>query len=182
MAIVKVVNARLSFPALFVPEAFKPGDALKYKATFLVPKDSPMHKEIDKAILETARTKWGAKAEAIIKSIRNNPNKFCFQDGDSKEYDGYEGMMALTAKSTKRPHVIDRNTDPLTEKDGRPYGGCYVDASVEFFSYEEGGNGISASIRWVQFRGDGDAFGGSTPVSQDEFQSIADGAMADDMV
>lgn len=178
----KLTNVRLSFPALFQPEAFKAGDVPKFKGTFLVKKGSPLEAEVDAEIKKVATAKWGAKADAVLKSIRGNPNKFCFQDGDTKAYDGYAGMMALSANNKVRPSVINADTTPLTEADGKPYAGCYVDASIEFFAYDNSGNGISASLRWVQFRKDGAAFSGAAPVSQDEFESIAEGADAADLV
>jgi hypothetical protein len=178
----KVQNARLSFPDLFVPRPFKAGDEPKFKATFLVSKGSPQAAAIEAAILEVAKAKWGAKAESIIKSIRGNPNKFCFQDGDTKDYDGYAGMMAVSANSKARPLVIDGQKNPLTQADGKPYAGCYVNASIEFFAYDNSGNGISASLKGVQFVRDGDSFGGGAPASPDDFDEIEEGATADDLV
>jgi hypothetical protein len=177
----KLQNVRLSFPDLFTPRAFKPGDDPRYKATFLVEKGSKLAKEVDAAIVATAKEKWGAKADSILKSIRGNPNKFCFQDGDNKDYDGYEGMMALTASNKVRPTVIDRNKAPLAQDDGKPYAGCYVNAVVEFFTYDNSGNGISASLGGVQFAGDGDAFSGGRAASVDEFDDLGEGTDADDL-
>ena len=179
---IKLQNVRMSFPALFTPEAFKPGDALKFKATFLIEKGSEQAAAIEKAILETVRAKFGAKdAEKIIASIRGNANKFCYQDGDTKTFDGYEAMMALSAKNSTRPLVIDRDRTPLAEADGRLYAGCYVNASVEFFAYDNTGKGVSASLGGVQFVKDGDAFAGGKAASEDDFDAL-DGADADDLV
>lgn len=175
---VTLKDVRLSFPDLFTPRPFKPGDKPKYKVTFLIPKDSSQIQEINAAILAVAKEKWGAKAESIIKSIRNNPNKFCFQDGDTKEYDGYAGMMALSAGNAARPLVIDGQKNPLTEADGKPYAGCYVNGIVEFFAYDNSGNGISASLKGVQFVRDGDAFGGGAPASVEDFDTLGEGANA----
>ena len=165
-------NVRLSFPDLFEPRAFKAGDEPKYKGTFLIEKGSAQEKAVEAAILATATEKWGAKAAGIIKQIRNNPNKFNFQDGDTKEYDGYAGMMALSASSKSRPLIIDRDKTPLGAADGRPYAGCYVNASIEIFGYENSGNGISATLKGVQFVKDGDAFGGGAPASPDDFDDL----------
>jgi Protein of unknown function (DUF2815) len=173
-------NVRLSFPALFTPEAFKPGDPLKYKATFLVPKGDPQVKAIEAAILAALKAKYPAKADSILKSIRGNPNKFCWQDGDAKEYDGYEGMMALSAKASVRPAVIDRDRSPLAEADGKPYAGCYVNASVEFFAYDSSGVGVSAGLRGVQFMNDGDSFAAGRPADSNEFEEVTSGADADE--
>lgn len=179
---IRLNNVRLSFPGLFKAEAFKPGDDPKFKATFLIEKGSANHDIVEKAIAELAKVRWGAKAEAALKGMRNNPNKFCYQDGDTKTYDGYEGMMALSAKSTVRPLVIDRDRSQLVEADGKPYAGCYVNASVELFGYENSGNGISASLSGVQFVKDGDAFGGGSPAAVTDFDKLEEGADASDLV
>jgi len=166
-------NVRLSFPDLFEPKAFQAGDTPKYKASFLIAKDSEQIKAIEAAVKATAVAKWGAKADTVLKAIRGNANKFCFQDGDVKEYDGYAGHMSVSANSKVRPLVLDRDKAPLTAADGKPYAGCYVNASIEFFAYDTPGNGISASLKGVQFVKDGDAFGGGAPASADEFDDLA---------
>lgn len=170
---VKLTNVRLSFPALFTPEAFKPGDAPKFKATFLIEKGSELDRQVQAAILETAKAKWNAKGAQIVAGIKGNPNKFCYQDGDTKSYDGYQGMMALAAGSKVRPLVLDKDKSPLSEADGKPYAGCYVNATVEFFAYENSGNGISAQVLGVQFFADGDSFGGGSVGSVDDFDDLA---------
>lgn len=178
---VQLKNVRLSFPDLFEPRAFKAGDEPKYKATLLIAKDDPQVEVIEKAILATATEKWGAKAASVIKGIRGNPNKFNFQDGDTKDYDGYAGNMALSASSKSRPLVIDRDKTPLGAADGRPYAGCYVNASLELFGYDNSGNGISATLKGVQFVRDGDAFGGGAPASPDDFDDLGVDEEADSL-
>lgn len=174
--IVKLANVRAAIfnNALFVAHPFKPGDEPKFKATFLIKKTDPQIKIIEAAILQTANEKWPGKGAAIIASIRGNPNKFCFQDGDNKTYDGYQGMMALTAGSIKRPLVQDVDKSILTAADGRPYSGCYVNCSVDIFGYVNSGNGISASLRGVRFHKDGDAFSGGAPADENELDSVSD--------
>jgi hypothetical protein len=179
---IKLENVRLSFPALFKAEAFKPGDPLKYKATFLVPKDSPLVEKIEKAAIEALNTKFPGKGELVRKQIAGNNNKCCIQDGDLTEYDGYPGCIAISAESTARPLVINTDKSPLVEQDGKPYAGCYVNASIEFFGYDQQGKGLSASLRGVQFLCDGDSFAGGGPASEDEFDDIAEDATADDLV
>jgi len=175
-----LTNVRLSFPGLFNAEAFKPGDDPKFKATFLVPKNDQQIAVIEAKILAALKEKYPTKADQILKQIRGNPNKFCFQDGDTKSYDGYEGMMALSAKSTARPTVINADRSPLVESDGKPYAGCYVNASIDFFAYDSSGIGVSASLRGVQFVRDGDSFAGGRPADADEFDEVTEGADADE--
>lgn len=169
---ITIRNARLSFPDLFQARAYEDGGQAKYKATFLVPKGSEQAKAIEEAITKAATDKWGAKAEAILKSIRNNPNRYCYQDGETKTYDGYDGMMYISASNKVRPTVIDRDRAPLTEGDGRPYAGCYVNAIIEIFTYENPGKGISASLSGVQFVKDGEAFSGGRPAKADDFEDL----------
>jgi len=179
---IRLEGVRLSFADIFVARPFKPGDDPKFKATFLIPKGSALEKAVWEKIRRVASDspKWkGANVDAVLKSIQHNPNKFCFQDGDSKTYEGYAGMMALTARNDVRPTVIDRNRAPLVAADGKVYAGCYVNASIELFAYDNTGKGISATLRGVQFDKDGEAFTGGGTASEDEFDDISTGADAD---
>lgn len=168
-------DVRLSFPDLYTPKPFQPGDDPRYNATFLVPKNSPQIAVIEAAILAAANEKWPGKGAGIVKAIRGNANKFCFQDGDLKDYDGYADMMYLSAHNKARPLVIDRDKSPLTEADGKPYAGCYVNATLEVFGYTNTGNGIGCGLKGVQFVRDGDAFGGGAPASPDDFEDLGVG-------
>lgn len=182
--IIKLPNVRLAFPDLFIATAFEAGQEEKYGCTFLIPKNSNLHKEVEHAINEVAAAKWGAKAKEILATLRGNPSKFCFTDGDLKtQYDGFAGMMALTAKNKARPLVTDRDKTPLTQADGRPYAGCYVHGSVELWAQDnKWGKGIRARLRAVMFYKDGDAFAGGAPAAEDEFDDLAVGADADTLV
>lgn len=172
MAKVTLKNIRASFLYLFEPKSFE-GSEPKYKANFLIEPDDPQIAAIEKAILETAVNRWGKKAEAILRPVRGNANKFCFQDGNLKDYDGYEGMMYVASNSKTRPLVIDRDKTPLTAADGKPYSGCYVNASLEFFAYDKPAYGIACTLKGVQFVRDGDAFGGGAPASPDDFDDLS---------
>lgn len=168
----KLKNVRLSFPDLFKPRPFNPGDTPKFKATFLIPKDDPQIKAIEAAIVATAKEKWPKDWQKVLASIKGNANKFCFQDGDNKTYDGYEGMMALSASNKARPSVFDRDRSVLTEDDGKPYAGCFVNCIVDLFAYTNSGNGIAASLSGVQFFRDGEAFSGGRPAKADDFDDL----------
>lgn len=169
----KLNNVRLSFPALFSPKAFKPGDDPRFKATFLIQKGSSLAKEIEAAAIAALNAKFPGKGEAIRRQIEGSNNKCCIQDGDKAGYGGYAGHIAVSAKSKVRPLVIDANKTPLVEQDGKPYAGCYVNASIEFFGYDNSGKGLSAQLKGVQFFRDGDAFAGGEPASADEFDDLA---------
>lgn len=183
-SVIILKNVRLSFPQLWVAKPFNPGDAPAYKATGLIVKGSDNDKLVRETIRELAKEKWSKGFEQKLKAIETNPNKFCYQDGDNKKWDGYEGCMVLSAKAkeSKPPIILDRDKTQLREKDGRPYAGCYVNMSVEFFTYNNSGDGISSSLRWVQFFKDGDAFAGGTAVDVDEeIEDLSDGSDAEEL-
>ena len=140
---VKLNNVRLSFPALFKAEAFKPGDDPRYKATLLIPEGSAQAKEVEKAAIAALEEKFPKKGATIYKQIFGNNNKCNISDGNLAEYDGYAGMVAVSAKSKTRPLVIDTDKTPLAEEDGKPYAGCYVNAIIEFFGYDNSGKGFA---------------------------------------
>ena len=167
MAKLMLKNVRLSFPALFRKAVFN-GQETKYEATFLIPKDS--------ALAETVREACDA---FIAEKFQGKPPKglklTCIADGDTKEYDGYEGMFAVKAASQHRPLVIDNDKTPLTEDDNRIYAGCMVNAQIDFWFSDHalGGKQILATLYGVQFHKHNSPFGGSS-VSVDEFDDVSD--------
>lgn len=181
----KLTNVRLSFPDIFEAKPYEAGDTPRYSATFLVDAKSALRKEVDKVIAEVATQKWGAKAPAYLKAILADPKGCCWQDGELKTYAGYEGMMALTAhryENDGAPLVLDTNKSPLTAKDGRPYAGCYVNASVDIWPQQNTkGKGIRAQLLGVQFVKDGEAFGASKPPEVDDFDDLSEGSDATDL-
>lgn len=176
-------DVRLSFPDLFTAVEYQKGDGKpRYNATFLIVPGSENDKTIQAAIAEAAKEGWGPKADKNIAAFKGNSNKYCYLDGNTKEYDGYEGMYFLACHSKTRPLVIDRDKTPLTDKDGKPYPGCYVNASVELFAQSGENPGMRATLKGVQFFRDGDAFGGGAPARPDEFEDLGVPQTAEDLV
>jgi Protein of unknown function (DUF2815) len=179
---VKLSNVRLSFPDMFTAVEFTKGDGkFRYNATFLIEPGSANDKAIEEAIATEAKAVFGEKWEKQVASIRSNANKFAYLDGDLKDYDGYEGKKYLACHSKVRPTVIDRDKSPLTEQDGRPYAGCYVNATVEIYCQKGENSGVRASFTGVQFAKDGDAFSAGRPADPDEFEDLSEGADAEEM-
>jgi len=181
---VKLTDVRLSFPDLFTAVEFKTGDGKpRFNATFLVVPGSENDKAIRAAIEHEANAAYGKKAAANLKAWENNANKYAYLDGNLKEYDGYEGMMYLACHSKVRPSVFDRNPNViLTAQDGKPYAGCYVNATVDIYAQQGENPGIRAGFTGVQFSKDGDSFAGGTAAAPDEFENLDDGSDASDMV
>lgn len=164
MAKIMIKNARLSFPSLFTKASFD-GKEGKYEATLLIPKSD---KKTYDAIMEAIEQ---CKTENKIKT-----DKLFIQDGDNKEYDGYEGHWAIKAGNNVRPTVIDRNRAPLVAEDEVIYAGCYVNAQIEPWGQNnQYGKRVNANLLGVQFVKDGEAFSdGGKVASTDDFDDIED--------
>lgn len=171
---VKLNNVRLAFPQLFEAKTVNGEGEPAFSASLLIDPAHPQVKELNAAIDAVAKEKWAAKAEAILKTMRAT-DKTCLHDGNLKDqYAGFEGMLYVSARSKTRPLVIDVNKTPLTAKDGKPYAGCYVNASIELWAQDNNyGKRVNASLRGIQFLRDGDAFAGGAPASEDEFDDLS---------
>lgn len=178
-------NVRLAFPNIFTPAIVGDDPATKprYSAKLVLPPDHPQLAEIHAAMRAVAQAKWGPKAADIYRGIEK-ADKLALHDGDTNsQFDGFVGNYFITAaaKESVRPTVLDGNKSPLTERDGKPYSGCYVNVSLEMWAQDNGfGKRINAQLRGVQFLRDGDAFGSGQPAGRDEFDDVA-GADADDI-
>jgi len=176
----KLTNVRLAFPALFEAQTVNGEGKPAFSGSFLIEPTDAQIKTINAGIEQVARDKWGAKADAILKQMRAT-DKVALHDGDLKsQYAGYAGMQYVSARSATRPLVIDRDKSPLTEQDGKPYAGCYVNASIELWAQDNNyGKRVNASLGGVQFLKDGDAFVGGGAADPDEFEDLAEGADAE---
>ena len=173
-------NVRLAFPELFEASTVNGEGDPAFSACFLLAKNDSQIKDIKAAIGEVAKSKWGAKAEATLKTIVAG-DKTALHDGDLKaEYEGFEGMYYVSSRNKSRPTVVDRDRTPLIQADGRPYAGCYVNAIVELWAQDNNfGKRVNASLKGVQFVRDGDRFAGGGVASEDEFDDLTEGAEAE---
>lgn len=179
-----VTNARLAFPNLWKAKSGPDGGDPTFSAAFIIPKDHPIIAEINKASVKLGREKWGEKADVILKGLKAQ-DRLAVHDGDAKaQYAGYEGNAFINARSKVRPSVVDRNRVQLTENDGKPYAGCYVNALIELWAQDNKAYGkrINASLRGVQFVKDGDAFAAGSTASEDEFADLGDQGSGGDEV
>lgn len=164
-------DVRLSFPSLFQTEEYKGQDTGKYAASFLISKSSKEGKELAALVKGVAEEAFGTPVPKKV--------EYCIKDGDETEYDGYEGMWAIKANTKKRPIVVDRHKNAVTEDDDVLYAGCYVNASLEVYSLENGyGKRVGCQLNGIQYLRDGEAFGARND-SLDDFDAI-DGESADE--
>ena len=184
----KLKDVRLSFPDLFVAKEFKAGDKkFRYNASFLVTPGSATDKEIRAAMLAEAVEVYGVKGAAKLAAFVKSGDT-AYNDGSDKEYDGYKGMMVLSAHRLQKdgpPGVFGNTIDPqtgkvvkLTGESGVVYAGCYVNGTVTFYTSKEF-PGLWCGFSGVQFARPGDAFSGSVAASADDFDA-QEGADAGD--
>lgn len=169
-------NVRLSFPHLFKPQVDQKTGKKSFNCSNIISPDDPQIKAFNALIDAVAKERWKDKAPTILKGLRAS-DKTCLHNGDNKaQYDGYEGNYFVNASSGEvKPLVIDRDKSELSEADGKPYGGCYVDVKVQVWAQDnEYGKRVNASLRYVQFRKDGDAFSSAPPATADEAPDISD--------
>lgn len=159
---------------------------LSYQASLLWPKgvdlmgtkeDGTVIKVSDE-LMRVAIEAWGEK---VVQMIENGIVKNPFLDGDGPQavskkdgtrYAGFAGNRFIRAGATAEypPKVFSdergadgklvRITDPNSKKF---YSGCYVNAVVNIFTWENAnqGKGMSFGIDMAQFAKDGERIGGS---------------------
>jgi hypothetical protein len=167
-------DVRTSFLNVFQTDKFG-----KYSVSLLIEKNSANHKALLAAEEAVAKEQWKDKADNVLKTLRNK-DEAAVHDGDNKaEYDGFEGMVYIHPSNAKRPTLIDRKRNPVTEGDGVLYSGCYVNAIVEVWPQDskEWGKRVNTSLKGLQFFRDGDPFaGGAKAAAVDDFEDLGDGA------
>lgn len=184
-------DTRGAFLSLFESSSFE-GGAAKYNGKFIIPKNHKQIAALDEAMFKVAQEKWGAKARQIYDNLVKDGKKpeVAFVKGpyknrDGDVYDGFEDAYYVTASSSKRPGIFDRNRQPLVAADGKPYPGCFLNVQIELWAQDNTfGRAIRAELKGVQFLRDGDAFGGGGPPAKaDDFDDLGDQGgedMADD--
>lgn len=167
---IKLLKVRLSFPALFKPKAGQDGGEPKYSAAFLLNKvnDAAQIDALRAACAAVAREKWPPKIPSGV--------KYCVRDGSEKDFAGYgPEVLFITASNAMAVPVVGRSLEPLTPASGKPYAGCYVNASIRLWAQDnQFGKRINAQLQAVQFVADGEAFGDKPVDPNEEFAAIDD--------
>lgn len=180
MAIVILKNVRLSYPDLHKPgKPLNDGDVPKYGAQFIFDTDSEAAKVAKQAMVAAAQEAFGANWQAIVNAMEKT--KKCVRKGDDNLTkdgairDGYAGKLYVVARNKAKPLLIgprkgaDGQFPVLTEADGKPYGGCFVNVKVDIKAMKAKDripNQIYATLLTVQFVADGEAFGAAPGTSE----------------
>lgn len=180
MPIVILKNVRLSYPDLHKPgKPMNDGDAPKYGGQFIFGAESEAAKVAKAALIAAAQEAFGANWKAIVAAMEKS--KKCVRNGDDNltkdgnVRDGYGGNLYVVARNKAKPLLIGPRRDAsgqfpvLTEVDGKPYGGCYVNVKVDIKAMkakEKIPNQVYATLLTVQFVADGEAFGAAPGTSE----------------
>ena len=174
-------EAILSYPHIWEPDAFEPGDVPKYSAALIFTKDTDIE-ALQKAVLAVAKEKFGKKAAGLIRSgklglpFRDDP-----EDIEEKGYP--EGSTFFNARSKNKPGVVsifnDGNGKPsiITDED-EIYPGVIVKAALSVFYYKVKGNaGIAFGLNHIQKIRDGERIDGRVSV-EDSFDVDPDAGVS----
>ena len=161
-------NVRLSFADLFKKGSFN-GEETKYGATFL------LNKEEHADSIADIKAQIAELVKNNLKGAKLAADKLCLRDGDEVEYDGYAGCYSIKCSTKKRPIVIDRDRSPLSEDDNKPYGGCYVNASIDLWVQNNAyGKRVNSTLLAVQFFKDGEPFSDGSTGDINDFDLFSD--------
>ena len=168
-----IPEARLAFFDGFEAKSVDGGEA-KFGATLIIAPSSPAVALVRAEEEKLAKLAWGDKASAILEMIRAGNNQALKPGALKAKFDGFQGNLFIAAHHKVRPMIVDRNGAPLTEKDGRIYGGCYALAHISLWTQDnQYGQKINANLLGLQFLRDGDAFsGGPAPSRAEDFAPL----------
>lgn len=161
-------NVRLSYEHIFQPSAFDDSQDAKYSATLIIRKDHPDLPALKRAFMEAGAEKfaslfggngWPKGVTCALKDADKDTNSA----GEilAEKNPDYKNSYVLMATSSRRPLVVGRRKEALTEQDGVIYSGCYINALLGIGGYEFGKlkKGVKAYLNGVQFVADGERFG-----------------------
>lgn len=165
----KVVTGKVRFcyANVFEPSAMNEGETPKYSVCILIPKSDT--KTIDKINKAVEAAKQAGKAKLADKNGKIPSNiKTPLRDGDDERSDdpAFEGMYFINANSTRKPSIVDKELNPLMDKD-EFYSGCYGRASINFYAFNVQSKGIAAGLNNLQKLADGEMLAGGSSADED---------------
>lgn len=162
--------AVLSYPHLAeAQKSMQAGKPAKFSAAFVFTpellsdvKEAARYAEMQTALLDTIREKYGDKTESLLKS--DGFKKGIRRDWDAKGYP--EGSSFITARSAQQPGLVYTYPDPITKKPKKIeqddikkvlYPGAIVRPLISIFTFDQEGNkGASFGLEGIQFIRDGE--------------------------
>ena len=193
---IQLKRVRLAFPDLFKPgRPVNEGDPVKYGGSFIIEIGSENEKIAKAAMVAAAEEVFGANWQNIVRTMEKS--KKCLRigndnlDKDGNVRNGFADHVYVVARNKAKPAVIgakakkaDGSWNYLTEADGKPYGGCYVNAKINIKAMKAKDkipNQIYATLEGVQFVADGEPLGGGgKPAVETMFDVLDDEELDED--
>src|ERR1700677_3338609 len=94
---VMLKNVRIAFCQTLLGEAedYQGNGVFRHSATFLIEPRSENAEAIAHAIKTEAVNVWAKKADSMLESLKGNSNKYCYQNGKTKAYNGFGDPMYI---------------------------------------------------------------------------------------
>lgn len=169
METTKVITGKVRFcyEHVFEPTVVNEGDTPKYSICVLISKDDTATLDKIKKAIEAAKQAGKAKLADKNGKIPSNI-KLPLRDGDDERGDdpAFENCYFLNASSSRKPSIVDRNLDPIMDKD-EFYSGCYGRASINFYAFNVQSKGIAAGLNNLQKLEDGEPLAGGSTAAED---------------
>lgn len=171
---VKLRNVRIAFANIFTARKVNESDPGEpsYSASFLMDKNT----EEGKANIEAVRAAMNLayKQQWPENGPKLKPNQVCLRDGDDETYAGFAGNMYVSARTRRRPTVVNRDKSPITESDDLVYSGCVVNAILRIWPQDNNfGKRLNCSLEAVQYVSPGERFGAKAVDVSSEFDDLS---------
>jgi hypothetical protein len=169
MSKITIGPGRLSFPAIFEPQAADMGG--KFAVTLLLPPDFDV-KPLMKALEEAATEKWGADKSKWPKTM-NGPKTVIRDAADKSHLAGYEpGWKFVQMKSKTKPGIVDGSLNAITDPK-EAYAGRWARVTARAYAYDNVLKGVGFGLQNIQLLKHDSAFGGAGR-AQDDFDEFAE--------
>jgi hypothetical protein len=196
------LRGRGAFLKIDRPKPYEEGATPRWEATVLLDPASKYGQESIKLLFATTgklcKEAYGVVPLALKKlaaqfvpgqaepdpKTKDDGIKLAFYNGDTKDYDGFAGMLAVPAHEYEdRPKPAIANRKGVTVAPGEeqyPYSGAGILMSVTLWGQDnKNGKRVGINLRGVQFDCDGEPFaGGGEHVPEEEFEALEDEAAA----
>jgi len=162
---IRTCPVRLTMPYVFTPaKPMQEGQDAKYTVRLLFPKGADLSVLIN-AAKEVAVANHTGSMSGLHMPIRDQ--------GEKEEYEGFEeGAFFFNCSSKKRPAVVDRKMQPITDP-AEIYSGCWALVTVRPFWFKAPvKKGVSFGLQNVQKIADDERLGGVGTSAADDFAPV----------
>jgi len=199
--IIYLSNVRASFPHIAEPQRQRTAsgtERVSYNTDLVMEPDHPGFAQFMQRFGQLALERMKENAQAVMNMIQNDRKARCYGRGEEKvskktfqPYDGYMGMVFITAGRDTMPQMIQPDGTPVDPANTmasmalarKIYGGCRVNVAIKPWwqnanAEKQYGYGIRCDLLAIQFAGDDKPFGEAAPDVSNVFGAVATQAAA----